>query len=151
MSKKDEYLIDYEKLYPGVNIPPEVLDVLKRSDRKMMYMELDLKSERYVRRGGQEIVLPSKERSLELMYEDDAIEFMSNDESTKDQAIQRVRCGHLRDALKKLEPEELALIKALYFKEMGERAHAKEIGLSQKGVNKRRHKVLAKLRGFLQK
>lgn len=151
MSKKDEYLIDYEKLYPGVNIPPEVLDVLKRSDRKMMYMELDLKSERYVRRGGQEIVLPSKERSLELMYEDDAIEFMSNDESTEDQAIQRVRCGHLRDALKKLEPEELALIKALYFKEMGERAYAKEIGLSQKGVNKRRHKVLAKLRGFLQK
>ena len=45
MSKKDKYLIDYKKLYPGVDIPPEVLDVLKNSDRKMMYVELDLKSE----------------------------------------------------------------------------------------------------------
>ena len=45
MSKKDKYLIDYKKLYPGVDIPPEVLDVLKKSDRKMMYVELDLKSE----------------------------------------------------------------------------------------------------------
>lgn len=60
MSKKDKYLIDYKKLYPGVDIPPEVLDVLKKSDRKMMYVELDLKSEHYLIKEGREIVLPSR-------------------------------------------------------------------------------------------
>ena len=54
MSKKDKYLIDYKKLYPGVDIPPEVLDVLKKSDRKMMYVELDLKSEHYLIKEGRE-------------------------------------------------------------------------------------------------
>ena len=101
MSKKDEYLIDYEKLYPGVDIPPEVLEVLKKSDRKMMYLELDLKSEHYINKEGQEIVLPSRERSLELMFEDDSVQFASDDESTEDQAIQRIRCSacmkHLRN------------------------------------------------------
>ena len=149
MSKKDKYLIDYEKLYPGVDIPPEVLAVLKKSDRKMMYVELDLKTEHYIDRGGREIVLPSRERSLDLMCEDDAIQFMADEESTEDQAIQRIKYEHVRAALQQLEPEELALIKALYLREVGERAYAKEIGLSQKGVNKRRHKVLAKLRDLL--
>lgn len=151
MSKKDKYLVNYEKLYPGVDITPEILDVLKKSDRKMMYVELDLKTEHYINKGGKEIVLPSKERSLERMYEDDAIEFMSENESTEDQAIRRIRYANLHDALKKLEPEELELVKALYFLNIGEREYAKKIGLSQKGVNKRRQRVLAKLRDFIQK
>ena len=151
MSKKDKYLIDYRKLYPGVDIPPEVLDVLKKSDRKMMYMELDLKTEHYINKEGQEIVLPSRERSLERMCEDDSIQFSSDEESTEEQAIRRIKNEHVYAALQKLEPEELALVKALYFREMGERAYANKIGLSQKGVNKRRHKVLAKLRDLLQK
>ena len=151
MSKKDEYLIDYEKLYPGVDIPPEVLEVLKKSDRKMMYLELDLKSEHYINKEGQEIVLPSRERSLELMFEDDSVQFASDDESTEDQAIQRIRCSSLHEALTKLEAEEVALVKALYFCNMGEREYAKILGISQKGVNKRRHKVLAKLRHLIQK
>lgn len=151
MSKKDKYLIDYKKLYPGIDIPPEVLDVLKKSDRKMMYVELDLKSEHYLIKEGREIVLPSRERSLELLSEDDSVQFASDDESTEDQAIQRIRYSRLHEALARLEPEELALIKALYFLNMGEREYAKKLGISQKGVNKRRHKVLAKLRHFIQK
>lgn len=151
MSKKDKYLIDYRKLYPGVDIPPEVLDVLKKSDRKMMYMELDLKTEHYINKEGQEIVLPSRERSLELMCEDDSIQFSSDEESTEEQAIRRIRCSRLHEALTKLDAEELALVKALYFWNMGEREYAKRLGISQKGVNKRRHKVLAKLRHLIQK
>lgn len=135
MSKKDEYLIDYEKLYPGVDIPPEVLEVLKKSDRKMMYLELDLKSEHYINKEGQEIVLPSRERSLELMFEDDSVQFASDDESTEDQAIQRIRCSSLHEALTKLEAEELALVKALYFWNMGEREY-RRVTWSRNGVKR---------------
>lgn len=60
MSKKDKYLIDYKKLYPGVDIPPEVLDVLKKSDRKMMYVELDLKSEQLLKNWKEEFASESE-------------------------------------------------------------------------------------------
>ena len=52
MSKKDEYLIDYEKLYPGVISLPESPGSVEKSDRKMMYLELDLKSEHYINKEG---------------------------------------------------------------------------------------------------
>ena len=40
MSKRDKYAPDYNKLYPGVEITPEVKRVLTGSDRKMKYCEL---------------------------------------------------------------------------------------------------------------
>ena len=46
MSKRDKYAPDYGKLYPGVQISPEVMRVLTGSDRKMKYCEYDLKTER---------------------------------------------------------------------------------------------------------
>ena len=39
------YQIDYLKIYPCLKERPDVLEVLKKSDRKMKYMEVDLKSE----------------------------------------------------------------------------------------------------------
>ena len=41
------------------------------------------------------------------------------------------------------------LIQALYFECLTEREYAKQIGISQKGVNKRRQKVLDKLRSMM--
>ena len=35
MAKRDKYNPDYKELYPGEKISPEVLKVLKQSDRKM--------------------------------------------------------------------------------------------------------------------
>ena len=43
MAKRDKSHPDYTKLYPGAEIAPEVAQLLKRSDRKMEYMEVDLK------------------------------------------------------------------------------------------------------------
>ena len=42
------YYPDYEKLYPGIEKRPDILRVLRASDRKMRYMEKGLKSERSV-------------------------------------------------------------------------------------------------------
>ena len=39
----DPYRVDYLKIYPCLKERPDVLEVLKKSDRKMKYMEVDLK------------------------------------------------------------------------------------------------------------
>lgn len=48
-----------------------------------------------------------------------------------------------------LTKEEWSLIHALYYEEKTEREYADTLGLSQKAVNKRRHKILAKLRHLI--
>ena len=45
MAKYDKYYPDYNKLYPEVDIAPEIMDTLRKSDRKMKYMEYDIKAE----------------------------------------------------------------------------------------------------------
>ena len=55
----------------------------------------------------------------------------------------------MRAALLLLTAEEKELIDALFYQEMSEREYAQQIGLSQKGVNKRRHKILSKLRKIM--
>ena len=67
----DPYRVDYLKIYPCLKERPDVLEVLKKSDRKMKYMEVDLKSEqrRKNAENGAESYVPSKEDSLErLVY-----------------------------------------------------------------------------------
>lgn len=55
----------------------------------------------------------------------------------------------LRSALEKLVEEELALVKALFYEQLSEREYAKSIGVSQKTVNRRREKILIKLRKLI--
>jgi RNA polymerase sigma factor (sigma-70 family) len=55
----------------------------------------------------------------------------------------------LETALSALEPDNLRIVKMLFFEDMSEREVAANIGLSQKGVNKRKAKILAQLREHL--
>ena len=41
----DPYRVDYLKIYPCLKERPDVLEVLKKSDRKMKYMEVDAESD----------------------------------------------------------------------------------------------------------
>ena len=52
----------------------------------------------------------------------------------------------LREALAQLTKEEYELIQALYYENISEREYAAKLGLSQRGLNKRRHRALAKLK-----
>jgi RNA polymerase sigma factor (sigma-70 family) len=52
-------------------------------------------------------------------------------------------------ALSALEAESYQIIKMLFFEGLTERQTADRIGLSQKGVNKRKHKILEQLRDNL--
>lgn len=72
-----------------------------------------------------------------------------NAECVEDTAIGKVLLEELRRNLSLLPEQEMELIHALYFEEMTEREYAQKIGLSQKGVNKRRRKILDKLRDMM--
>lgn len=52
--------------------------------------------------------------------------------------------------LNQLTSEEQELISELFYNEKSEEAYAKQIGLSQRGVNKRKHKILSKLKKMMQ-
>ena len=73
MPKIKKYYPDYGALYPDTPIHPDVLKVLRESDRKMKYMEYDLKCEKPLRDKTGAIVglLPSREDSFERLMEAD--------------------------------------------------------------------------------
>ena len=72
-----------------------------------------------------------------------------NAESVEDKAFGNILLQELRQCLAQLPLEEQNLIRALYFEELTEREYAKQINIPQKAVNKRRHKILSKLRTLM--
>lgn len=151
MAKNDQYNPNYEKLYPGIEIKPEILTVLKQSDRKMKYIEMELKMERFIHSQEKQtaVFLPSREDSYDRMCEEEHMQFVSDEDLPEDEMLHKEKIQLLRAALLKLEPDEAALIRALFYEGLSERKYAKQLGISQKGVNKRRKKVLDKLHAIL--
>ena len=92
----DPYRVDYLKIYPCLKERPDVLEVLKKSDRKMKYMEVDLKSEQR-RKNAAESYVPSKEDSLERLIYSAKCQFADDAEGIEDAVIRkddlcRLRC-----------------------------------------------------------
>ncbi len=65
-------------------------------------------------------------------------------------AVRMIMIENLKTVLKELNDVEYELIKAIYYNGITESEYAKIIGLSQKGVNKRKHKILKKLKKLLE-
>jgi RNA polymerase sigma factor (sigma-70 family) len=129
--------------------------------RKMKYLELDIKRNRtrqdpksgkpVLDEHGQPIALPEREVSLEKMMGEDW-DFQSSEPSPEDAVIEGLDIETLYRCLDLLDNDERNLVNALFFEGMTEREYAKQLGLSQKGVNKRKHKALDKLKNlFLSK
>ena len=150
MAKWGKYYPNYEKLYPGVEITAPVLQVLIKSDRKMKYMEVDIKHGKFVQDPVKQTAkfIPSREDSIERLCEE-GVDFPTPYIAIEEKAIYRDEMERLYQALKELEPEEYALIHALYFDNFSEREFAAAKSLSQKAINKRRHKILNKLKKMM--
>lgn len=65
-------------------------------------------------------------------------------------AVHNLMIEKLRDIMQKLNDEELDLIKQIYVNEKTQREIAAELGISQNAVNKRKIKLLNKLKKFLE-
>ena len=70
--------------------------------------------------------------------------------NVEETAVHNLMIEKLRDTVKKLDDEELDLIKQIYVDEKTQREIAAELGISQNAVNKRKIKLLNKLRKFLE-
>lgn len=141
---------DYRKLYPEAS--EEVIAVLRTTERKMQYQEYDLKAEQtVVDQENQTVkVIPSREDSYERLLEQE-VQFREEAVSTEDVVIRNMEIQQLHKALSLLSEDERYLMEQLYFEQRTERELAAEFQLSQKAVNKRRQRILEKLRKELQK
>lgn len=143
-------LPDFRKMYPEAS--KEVIEVLKETERKMQYQEYDLKAEQtIINQEAQQIqVIPSREDSYERLLEEHNL---PADEQTDIETIvlSKMMRQQLHEAIRSLQEEERYLIIQLFYAERSERELAAELGLSQKAINKRRHKILEKMKKFLEK
>ena len=136
---------DFRKMYPEAS--EEVIAVLRTSERKMQYQEYDLKRARNIidPKTGEKMTIPSREDSYERLQEM-AVQFPEENRSMEDQILKRIEWEQVHKFLLELSKEEQWLIQELYFEERTEREVASILGLSQKAINKRRQKILEKLR-----
>ena len=150
--RNDPYHPDYLKMYPCLKNRPDVLKVLTQSDRKMKYIEKDLKSdtERLDKESNVVKHIPSREVSFESLGKHQRKQSVDTGESVEEQVLRYEANRHLWCALEKLEEAERELILAYYYRGLTERECAEKIGVTQPSVNAQRRRILKKLKKFLE-
>ncbi len=153
MAKRDEYSPDYKKLYPGENLTPEVLKVLQQSDRKMKYMEIEIKrgafrQDVYAQNAA---FTPTREDSLDRLINEEKVIFVSDEPSPEELALHNDEIERLSKSLKELSPAEYKLIYALFFEGLTERAYAERIGEHYMTIHNRKARIQKKLKKLLEK
>ncbi len=139
---------NYREKYPGLS--DEIIEVLEKSDRKMEYQQYDLKIEKYKIDSvtGATKIFPSREDSYDRLLEENR-QFATDEECVDDIAVKAVLIEKMLICIKLLTPEDQELITELYFKGKSEREYGNQIGISQKGVSKRKYKILNKLKKMM--
>ena len=134
-----------------IEVSEEVYQVYMQGDRKMRYFETDLKTERTIlaEDGTVQRVIPSREDSLDRLMDDNARQFSDAGESVEDAVLRKIAEDELHRALEKLTDEEYALVYALFFEGKTERDYAKELGVSQVAVHKKKQRILKKLKEII--
>jgi RNA polymerase sigma factor (sigma-70 family) len=70
--------------------------------------------------------------------------------SAEEQVLRKLLKDKLYGALAKLEPEEQRLIRAIFFENVSLRSYAKQQGVTHRTVQKRKDRILKKLREWMQ-
>lgn len=143
-----QYYPNYKQLYPEIST--EVLDCLRKSDRKMKYAEVDLKVEDFEQdlENNSASFTPSREDSYERLMEDDQ-QFAQDELSPEAVAVRKDELHRLRLCLARLSNQERTLIQSIYFEEISEPALSAQTGVSQQLINYRKQKILCKLKKLL--
>lgn len=146
------YRLNYQALYPEIEIGIDVLRVLRKTDRKMEYWEREVKRNQFRKRktpqGFRYVIFPAREDSYDSLLEHGKV-FGTREPSAEDQYMQQLECELLHICLSQLSREDKVLIEQLYFHGCTERAYAQAIGMTHQAVHKRKRKVLLKLRQMM--
>lgn len=126
-----------------VEVSDEIFDFLKKSDRRVKYVERDLKETRYIINQENATVkeIPSREDSLDRLT---ALGFDFADRTTdfRESVVDKIM---LDQALEKLSDEERYLITQLFYFGRTERELAAELHQTQQNINKIKQQILCKL------
>jgi len=142
-----------------VSVSKEVYTVYAQSERQLEYIELDQKRDRVLQdangkavldQNRQPIILPEREVSLDKLMAEEW-DYPSSAPSPESAVLDQLEITTLHQSLSSLETEERALIEALFFEGLTERAYSERSGIPQKTVNDRKNRILKKLYQFLKK
>lgn len=138
MSKK--YII---KNGTAVEVSEELHDYLTKSDRKIRYIEKDLKRNNYIIDSENEkvTVIPSREDSLDRLM-DIGKDYPNQSSDFRQTTIEKIM---LEKALEKLNEKERYLIVQLFYLGRTERELAAELHIAQQNINKTKQRILCKL------
>lgn len=138
MSKK--YII---KNGTAVEVSEELHDYLTKSDRKIRYIEKDLKRNNYIIDSENEkvTVIPSLEDSLDRLM-DIGKDYPNQSSDFRQSTIEKIM---LEKALEKLNEKERYLIVQLFYLGRTERELAAELHIAQQNINKTKQRILCKL------
>ena len=136
-------------------VSEEIYRMYARYHRKSVYMEYDLKVERYLRdkngnavkdSNGIAVMLPEREISYEMLL-NEGWEFQSPDPLPEEIIFPRNEVeGILLDGLDMLTNNQKSLVKALFYDGYDEEEYAEILGVSRQAVNKLKMKVINKLK-----
>lgn len=151
MARYNKYRPDYGKLYPGIEERPEIMYVLKKSDRKMEYYESELKSERFVHDNEKSVAafVPAREDSFERI-ESEEYRFAAHEPTPEECVIQKIDSDRLHSKIALLSEDEQVVLYLRYWGGMSQREAAKKLSLSQQAVSYRERRALKKLKKFLE-
>ena len=140
---------NYRKMYPAAS--EEVIAVLRQSERRLQYLEYDLKVERFVLDETKQVAffIPGREDSLERLMDADA-QFVDEETNVEELAIKSVMIAKLKESLGLVSADELEMIHALFYQGLTEREFAKNVGIPQKTINDRKARILRKLKKNLE-
>lgn len=135
-----------------IEVTDEVYSVYMKGQRKMQYFEKDLKTEQEVKDKNSNItrIIQSREDSLDRLINDNLRQFSDDSESVESVVQANDEINKLHIALKQLTDDEWIIIKMLFYDEMTERDTAKILGISQAAVNKKKHRILKKLKKIIE-
>lgn len=144
MSKK--YII---KNGTAVEVSDEVYKILRKWDRRIKYVEHDLKETRYIIDQKKETVkeIPSREDSLDRLTAL-GFDFENRTADFRETVSEKIM---LEQALEKLSDEERYLITQLFYLGRAEQELAAELNVTRRTVNNRKRKILSKLRDLFER
>lgn len=122
-----------------VEVSDEIYKMLKKSDRRIRYVEEDLNINKKKCTTRE---IPAREDSLDRLT---ALGFDFTDSTADFDEAVLIKIM-LDQALEKLSDEERYLITQLFYFGRTERSLAEELGVSQYTVNRNKHKILKKLK-----
>lgn len=133
----------------AVEVSEEIFEYLTRSDRRIRYVEKDLKRNRYIIDSEHETtkVIPKREESLDRLTEIGK-EFPDSESDFQENIILKIL---LEQALAKLNDKDKYLIVQLFYFRRTEQDLALELKVSRRTINNRKRKILLKLRELIEK